>query len=147
MKEWRNESQPPSPNNMAEICSALTSVQWVEALTYQAVWADVITEMVETTEHHMRAYEAESDDGAVHVILGTASYAEHFRNADRAYVDSTYAAAPNVFGAYQLLTLMLNIGSEVRIASGPAYVFFNILQILYSSWDFSWHRCYLWLGT
>ena len=48
-----------------------------------------------------------------HVIFGNKRFADKFADADSVYIDATFDVVPNIEGAYQFLTVMVEYLGEV----------------------------------
>lgn len=130
---WRNEEGPPLPTRLRDIAEALQSELWQRELTYPISFADEISGTVENTSHHLQAWAVDLDrkhrNGdtyvASHVVFGTVTYASRFQDMSEAFIDGTFASVPNVYGAFQLVTIKIDYNGEVMYYSDFFLVLFG----------------------
>ena len=115
MIRWRNENQPATPKHLWEIAPILRVDLWETRLAYDVTVAAKPTGGTEKTTHQLEAIQVRDDDGAVHVVFGTKSYAESFQDIPNMLVDATFDVVPNINGGYQLLTVMGEKGGQVHV--------------------------------
>ena len=114
MVRWRNENQPAVPKNLSEIVPTLQAELWKERLSYKVTVADKNSNSTKTTNHQLEAMQVEDEDGGLHVIFATKSYAQLFQDVPNIFLDATFDVVPNTNGGYQLLTMMGEKGGQVR---------------------------------
>ena len=105
MVQWRNENQPTIPKNLREIAPILLTDLWRDHLSYDMTVADKNLETSGQTKHRLEAREVEDEDGGVHVIFATLSYAQNVYDVPNLFLDATFDVVPNITRGCQLLTL------------------------------------------
>ena len=89
-------------SNFSKLWSASTSVR---ASTSSATPTENFHESLEDSEEYVES----------HVVFGTKEFAAKFIAADSVFIDATFDIVPNLQGAYQFMTVMIEYLGEVSL--------------------------------
>lgn len=95
MRNWRRKIYPRNPHNFAEFINQLQYDQNNKLLAYNTsiMTVDVVTD----------------DDDCQHIIFYDKDFIRQLftRSVSKVFIDGTFKTTPNLFGAYQLVTVMV----------------------------------------
>lgn len=114
---WRKGLQPSVPKHIADLAECLQNDMWTAKLTYQLSFANSTTGGIETSDHTIEPYGVQIRKGATieaHVVLGCTTFAAELMDAKLAFLDCTFNVVPNINGATQLLTVMVEHCGQVN---------------------------------
>ena len=114
MIHYRDKNQPAVPKNLSEIVPTLQADLWKDRLSYKVTLADKYSKTTKITHHQLESMQVEDEDGGLHVIFATKSYAQFFQDVPNIFLDATFDVVPNIDGGYQLLTMMGGKRGQVR---------------------------------
>ncbi|XP_043279307.1 uncharacterized protein [Venturia canescens] len=123
MSNWRKGLHPILPRNIFQLAEWLQSGVWTEELKFKLSFANVQNENIEETTHEIEAFGVQIRRGQrpnhsgeveieVHIVMGCPLFAANFTNVQYAFVDCTFDAVPNIKGANQFFTLMVEYDGQ-----------------------------------